>query len=117
MKPNGIYNAMITKAELLFDGNLTSSITVTYDNVSYQAFGAYMLGSGAGPSACITDKGNYAGLWVVGVMSSAGVSDWQRVVGNAIRVRIVDGLINEIGHIIRDDCWFCPSAAFPEAGA
>jgi hypothetical protein len=44
-------------------------------------------------------------------MEIAEVNEWSKLKGKTIRVKIVNGFIKEIGHIIKDD-WFCPAKDF-----
>jgi len=41
----------------------------------------------------------------------AGADSWEKIKGKTIRVSIKDGLIDGIGHIVKDD-WFYPSIDF-----
>lgn len=105
-----ICNAVITSATLRQERGfiLDSWVTVDYGG-SAQGFGGFAL--------YISKEGSHhnvqspAGHWFWRVMEIAGVEDWARVVGKAIRCRIEGGRIVAIGHIIKDD-WFDPAAEF-----
>ena len=52
-----------------------------------------------------------AGHFIWRCMEIGGVKRWEDLEGKTIRVKIEDGLIQGIGHIVKDD-WFIPSIDF-----
>ena len=57
-----------------------------------------------------------AGHWIYRCMEIAGVDDWDKMAGKAIRVSRKDGFNGEIigiGHITKDD-WFYPEKDFQQ---
>jgi hypothetical protein len=61
-------------------------------------------------------RANYAGHFIARCLDIGGVDEWSKLRGKSIRVRIEDGLIKAVGHIINDD-WFCPKAEFDKLTA
>ena len=58
-----------------------------------------------------TNKGDFAGHFIFRSMQVAEVTEWTKIKGKSVRVKIKDGLAVAIGHIVKDD-WFCPSEDF-----
>lgn len=56
-----------------------------------------------------------AGHHIFRVLQIAGVEKWSDLVGRTIRVRIENGLIEAVGHIVKDD-WFSPKIDFTKKG-
>ena len=44
-------------------------------------------------------------------MEIAEITEWNQLVGKTIRVKLNDGRVNAIGHIIKND-WFYPEEDF-----
>lgn len=106
-----IKNAIIESATLTSEdrGLLTSWIQLDYGG-SCQGFGGYVLYL---PKSFknFTEKGDFAGHFIYRSMQIAEVSEWSKMEGKSIRVKIQDGFIAAIGHIVKDD-WFNPSEDF-----
>lgn len=98
-------NAIIEKVEITAaDHNmLTVCLGLQLEGGAHQSISGHCLYSPDAPDWL--DAGQY--VWHV--LRAAGVTEWSRLAGRAIRVRRHNGLICEIGHIIRDDLWFAPS--------
>ncbi|MBB6306277.1 hypothetical protein [Xanthobacter tagetidis] len=113
-----IRNAIIEAATLYIERGfiLTSFVHLNYGG-SGQGYGGYVLGglpdSKAGAHA---EQGNLAAEWITGIMRAAGVEDWKDLPGKSVRVRLsqpgLGGMVEAIGHIIRDDRWFDSKEAF-----
>lgn len=111
-----IKNAIIESAK--FDterGCLSAWIYLQYGDSGGQGFGGYML---YGPSGWKAhgSPGNFAGHFIWRVLEIAGVDDWSKLPGRAIRVKANDCEVRAIGHIIKDD-WFCPKEEFEKLRA
>lgn len=107
-----IKNAVIEKATITCGdrGFLDAWLMLDYGG-SGQGFGGYCLYL---PKSFSHHKlQSVAGHHIFRCMEIAGVSDWHALPGKTIRVRIKDGLIDAIGHIIKDD-WFSPKIDFAE---
>jgi len=102
-----IKNAMIKNVSLsnADHGCLSSFIQVDHDEGS-QGFGGYQLYT---PN----NRGRLgsAGVFIWRVLETVGVSDWKDLARKYIRIRLEDGMITAIGHIVKDD-WFCPKEEF-----
>lgn len=109
-----IESATITKAD---HGLLSAWLTLNYGG-SGQGFGGYSLYLPKSFSHHSLNV-NYAGHFIFRVLEIAGVDEWKDLVGKTIRVRRpagFGGIIEAIGHIVKDD-WFCPKEDFaPFAG-
>lgn len=83
-----------------------------------QGFGGFVCGGT--PDAKAGDHRNQKNLaaeFIVRVLSAAGVERWDQLAGKSVRVRKDKdewGMIEEIGHIIRDDRWFNPRKTFDD---
>lgn len=115
---DGIQNAVITSADITTadHGLLDAWLMLDYGN-SGQGFGGYCLYQ---PFSEYREKShpgsfenqwNYAGHYLWRVMEIAEVQHWKDLVGKTIRVRIEQGVIKAVGHIVKED-WFCPSEDF-----
>ena len=106
-----IKNAIITSASLDTGdrGLLTGWLHLDYGG-SGQGFGGHCLYL---PKSYKhhTEKGDFAGHFIFRCMEVAGVEAWDKLKGKTIRVKIVNGLIESIGHIVKED-WFCPKKDF-----
>lgn len=110
-----ICNAIIRAATLRQERGfvLDSWVHVDFDHGS-QGFGGFALYIGKTGSNHTVESP--AGHWLWRVMEIAGVEDWSKVVGKAIRCRIEGERIVAIGHIVKDD-WFEPAAEFARSRA
>ncbi len=109
-----IRNAIITGAELddADRGFLNAWVYLDYGG-SGQGFGGYVLYL---PKSFSRHKlESVAGHFIWRVMEVAGVTKWSALKGKTVRVRVEDGLVRAIGHIVKED-WFCPSEDFHKAG-
>lgn len=91
-------NAVIKSVKIENERGLSAWLHLDYGG-SGQGFGGYMLLGG---------ERNYCGIFIARCLDIGGVDEWSKLVGKTIRVRVYDGLIKSIGHIIKDD-WFTPS--------
>lgn len=108
-----IKNAIIESVSLSNDdhGCLSAWLHLNYGGAS-QGFGGYALYLPKN----FTHHGNgmsTAGHFIFRCLEIGGVTEWDKLVGKAIRVKSdrSDDRIIAIGHIIKDD-WFCPSEDF-----
>ncbi len=90
-------------------GLLTAWLNLNYGG-SGQGFGGFTLYLPKDYHH-FTNKGDFAGHFIFRCMEIAGVNKWQDIKGKTVRVRSNGQLIEEIGHIIKDD-WFNPSKDF-----
>lgn len=107
-----IRNAIIERATLGFGdrGFLDAWVFLDYGGIG-QGFGGYALYLPA--SYAHHEKKSFAGHFLYRVMEVAGVTDWDKLKGRSVRVRISSRLVVAIGHIV-DDVWFCPEEEFKE---
>lgn len=102
-----IDNAIIEKAEITNDirGCLTANITFDYGGlVQTEGFCIYQ-------PALQTPAPDFAGHFIWRMLDIAGVDCWEDVRFSPVRVKKVDGQIEAIGHIIKND-WFNPQEEF-----
>jgi len=111
-----ITNGIIESATITNDehGILSAWVFVDYGG-SGQGFGGYVLYLPKDFSHS-TNQRNYAGHFIWRVMEAAGVSEWSKLKGRAIRIEKnaeYSGPIIAIGHIIKD-VWFNPKTEFEQ---
>lgn len=110
-----IHNAIISSTTLTIQRGFILDSWVHCDyGVCGQGFGGFALY--LSKTATHHQMLTVAGHWIYRVMEVAGVEDWDRLRGRAIRVRVTDDRIEAIGHIIKDD-WFFPAVDFAKANA
>lgn len=90
-------------------GLLTAWIQLDYGGIG-QGFGGYALYL---PKSYkhFTEKGDFAGHFIFRCMEVGEVTEWSKLKGKTVRVKIQDGLVVAIGHIVKED-WFCPKLDF-----
>lgn len=105
-----IKNAIIESASLYINdrGLLTCLVVLDYGG-SGQGFVGHALY--LPKSFSNHELKSFAGHFLFRVMQVAGVSEWDLLAGNTVRVKIENGIISAIGHIINDD-WFEPKTEF-----
>jgi hypothetical protein len=107
-------NAVIESATITTERGfmLDAWIHLKLENGFNQGFGGYALYlDKTSKHHSIMSPG---GHFIFRVMEIAGVENWDKLKGQAIRIRKENGLgstIDSIGHIIKDD-WFCPREDF-----
>ena len=108
-----IKNAIITSATLtsIDPGSLDSWIGLDYGGTC-QGFGGYILY--LSKSFTYHKLESIAGHFIFRCMEVADVTDWSKMKGKSVRVKIENGLISAIGHIIKED-WFCPKEDFAQS--
>lgn len=107
-----IKNAMIKSTSLSSDdhGVLSSWLHLDYGGV-YQGFGGYALYL---PKDFKHHKiVSAAGHFIWRVMEIASVTEWSKLPGRTLRVKLNRGHIHSIGHILNDD-WFSPDDDFKD---
>ena len=105
-----IVNAIIKSARLNDSdrGILTAWLDLDYGG-SGQGFGGYSLY--LPKSYKNHDIKSYAGHFIWRCMEITDVTDWAKIPGKTVRVKIKNRLVVAIGHIVKDD-WFEPSIDF-----
>lgn len=105
-----IKNAVIDSAIISNDdrGFLDCWLMLDYGG-SGQGFGGYVLY--LPKSFSKHEVKSFAGHHIHRCMEVAGVGKFHELKGKTIRVRVVDGRIEAIGHIVKDD-WYCPKEDF-----
>ena len=106
-----IKNAIVSSTSLDTGdrGLLTAWLHMDYGG-SGQGFGGYSLYLPKSYTH-FTEKGDFAGHFIFRCMEVCGVDNWDKIKGKTVRVKIVNGIIESIGHIVKDD-WFCPKDDF-----
>ena len=87
-------------------GCLSISIRLSHGECYSQGFGGYALyneNQKVGVNAC--------GIFIHRCLQVVGVTDWDDLVGRAVRIRHDDRKIYAVGHILKDD-WFDPTGEF-----
>jgi len=109
----GIKNAIIESATITSDDHRCLSAWVHLDyGGSVQGFGGDALY--LPKSFDHHDMMSVAGHFIWRVMEVAGVTEWSKLKGKTVRVKVPGfGPIEAIGHIVKDD-WFDPSKDFKE---
>ena len=108
---DGIYNAKVEKVKLEFEdhGCLCLNLYLEHEG-GYQTFGGINLISKF-QKEFKPDGGNYAGWYIKRVFDVCGVDSMDELPGQAVRIKLENGIIRAIGNIIRDD-WFEPRVDF-----
>lgn len=109
---DGEQNAIIESVSIDYaDGGwLTAWLHLNYGSGG-QGFGGYALYL---PEECKHHSMlSPAGHFIWRCMEIGGVTNWSNLPGKCIRVRIEDGLIKSIGHIVEDK-WFTPKEELKE---
>jgi hypothetical protein len=103
-------NAVIESAEITSDehGCLSAWLFLEFAAGS-QGFGGYVLY--LPKSFKHHEFKSAAGHFIFRCMEIAGVTEWSKLAGKTLRIRREAGLIQSIGHIVKDD-WFNPSEDF-----
>ena len=105
-----VKNAIIESAKITTDdhGCLSAWISLDYGGTG-QGFGGYVLYL---PMLFKHhDMNSVAGHFIWRGMEVAGVTEWDKLAGKAIRVKARDDGVKAIGHIVNDD-WFEPGVDF-----
>jgi len=107
---NGIISSASIRIERGFI--LDSWLSIDLQDGGTQGFGGYALY--LNKTAKHHNILSHAGHWIYRIMEIAGVEDWEKLNGKAIRIRKEDswnGEIIGIGHIVKND-WFIPEEDF-----
>jgi hypothetical protein len=97
-----VKNALISDVRIMLDNRavLTAYLWLDYDG-SGEGFGYFGLSN---IKKDFHDL-NYAGYFIHRVLETVGVTEWEKLKGNAIRVDTELDCVKAIGHIIKDE-WF-----------
>jgi len=114
-----VCSAIIESARVGFDRDVFLSVWLTLDfGGSVQGFGGYVLGGTPDCAAGRHDtQKNICAEFIVSCLLAGDVDRFDKLVGKAIRVKKRKdawGDIIAIGHIVKDDRWFCPSRVLGE---
>lgn len=90
-------------------GLLTAWLHLDYGG-SGQGFGGHVLYL---PKSFkhFTEKGDFAGHFIFRCMEVGEVTEWTKLIGKTVRVKIENDLAVAVGHIVKED-WFNPSEDF-----
>jgi len=77
-------------------GYITAILTLDYGDCGIQGFGTHDL-----------KYKHYGVSYIQRILKTVGVNSWENLKGKYVRVKVVDGLANAIGHITEDK-WFDP---------
>ncbi len=104
-------NAVITDVSITSDdhGFLSAELTLDYGrrNQRFVWHALYLQKS----FEMHKQESNLVGYFLWRVMLTAGVTQWNDLIGKAIRVKVKDNDVYSIGHIVKNE-WFCPSKEF-----
>lgn len=102
-----IKNAVIESVQLSNNdhGCLSAWLMLDYGDGQHQGFGGYALY--LPKSFTHHELKSVAGNFIWRCLEIADVSDWSYLVGKTIRVKIDNGFVKSIGHIVKGD-WFTP---------
>lgn len=100
MTKTEIKNAVIRSADFSVERMCTHWLDLDYGG-SGQGFGGYALCSR------LDDQGNFGGHYIEQLLETVDVLKHSQLVGKAIRVKLENGFVTGIGHIIYDR-WFFP---------
>ncbi len=98
-------NAVIKKVSLFEEyGTLRLIVELEHNDDSTRPFGCYQVGGGHRVDNQFTYK------YLLGLLKAANVADWDALPGCIIRCRRSDkyAAVEEIGHAVKNDCWFRP---------
>ncbi len=107
-----IQNAKILSTKLGYEeGILTSWLHLEYERGVQQGFGGYRLDRYNRELKC-SESSIALSVWVIGVLKTVGVQNWDNLLGKPIRVQLDDrNMIIGIGHYLEDK-WFFPRSSF-----
>jgi hypothetical protein len=105
---DGIYNAKISLVSICDNDHGSYNVFVEVDyGHSRQGIGNYGLAPIRLKNDKITDHWKL-GYMIVRLMEVCDVTNFSKVQNSYVRVKVTNGLISEIGNILKDDLWFNP---------